>query len=168
MTWVAIVLAVLLLAGCGGKDRGTQPSSPRQGVEADRAGEPDAEGEEEGGGGLPSISRADRHAFVQIGVAIGELNVVSGLAVKHVERRRDTVVLKRLRSRVADLRPRDRQLAGLRAQVLAALDRAIRARRGARSARRSAPATLAAVARILKGLRGYQSSHPAIGAMVPD
>jgi hypothetical protein len=161
------VLAILLLAGCGGAHQKARSDSERDGQQGERAGEAGGETEEQQRA-LLSIPHADRRAFVQIGVATGDLNgAVSLLAVKGVARRSDTIALRRLRPRVASLRPRDRQLARLRVRLLGALDREIRARRNP-SARRSVAGTLATVNQISSGLKRYEASHPTIRVLVPD
>jgi hypothetical protein len=171
---IASLLAVFMLAGCGGggDHQDGQPAARDQSAEADRQA-PDRGGEIEGEGGgeagVPSVPASDRLAFVEIGAAVGELKTgASVLAVTSVVRRRDVLALRRIRPNVKAVHPRDPRLRRLRSQVLTVLDEAIRARRDAASARRAAPATLASATRILQGLRRYASSNPAIGAVAPD
>jgi hypothetical protein len=193
MAWLAALLAILFMAGCGGSDDGRQSSAePKtgasgvaeqdqggetgQGGEADRgageSGQPGGEAENEAGErerALSGIPHSDRLAFVQIGTAIGDLGTsASVIAVKGIVRGSDTVALRRLRPNVKALRPRDPQLQRLRRQVLAALDQAIRSRRTTALARRSAPALLSTGNRLAARLKAYATSHPAIGAVVPD
>jgi hypothetical protein len=159
---------IILLAGCGsassGDRSGSQPNAKQPEQAREAGGEP-----ENDASALVSIPRADQRAFVQIGVAAGDLNTsASVLSVTGIARRRDTVTLRRLRSRVASLRPRDTQLRGLRARLLASLEREIRMRRDPSRARRLVARTLAAANGISDGLKRYEASHPAIRVLVPD
>jgi hypothetical protein len=168
MAWLVAVIAIVLMAGCGGSDHATSQTN-RERAESERhGGEAENEAEEKDRA-LSSIARTDRIAFVQIGVAAGALRTAASLAeVKHVVRRRDTVVFQKLRPRVRSLQPRNRLLVQLRDQLMVDLDRAIEAGRSVQLARRSAKGTLARVDRILRGLNRYAVSHPGTQALVPD
>jgi hypothetical protein len=162
------LLAILLLAGCGGTHQKNRVASDQEGRQGERTGEARSETEELQRA-LLSIPHADRRAFIQIGIATGDLNgAASLLSVNGIVRRRDTIALRRLRPRVARLRPRDRQLARLRARLLIALDREIRARRNPSSASRYVAGILAIVHQISYGLKRYEASHPTIRALIPD
>ena len=176
--WVAGLIAISVLAGCGGSaDRsGDQSTSKSESARrpptatTDRGGKPDSGGGEEGDQqGLSAIPAADRHAFVQLGVAISELNTgASLLLVKGLERPIDRVVLRRVRPHVAALRPRDLRLRRLRLQVLRALDHAIRVRRNRHLSHGAAVALTAEARSALKLLKSYERVRPAIGGLVPD
>jgi hypothetical protein len=117
---------------------------------------------------LPSIPARDRLAFVQIGVASGEMRIGAALLAKGIERPADARALRQLRPRVASLHPRDEGLARLRNALLIALDRALEARREASPTPGGAQRTLAAADRILRGLRRYTSSNPGVRGLIPD
>ena len=153
-----IVLA--LLSGCGDGETANR----RRGSGQTAVGE-----DEEGDRALQNIPPADRLAFVQLGVAAGNLRSSAALLkVKDVLLRRDTVTLQRLRKNVESLAPRDPLLRRIRRWTLTELEQAIKARRSLTSARRSAEATLSGVDRIVGGLRAYVFVHPEVGALVPE
>jgi hypothetical protein len=171
MRYPVLVLALLLvLAGCGGGDsKGSERAATTQ-----RAGETPSKSQSEPGGeeeersGLESIPDADRHAFVRIATTTGNLSVgASVLLVRGLARQQDLDSLRRLRPEIRALRPRDAGLRALRRKLLAAIARAIEARRShptATDARRM----LTAAAQIRAGLKRYAGQHPAIGAVAPD
>ena len=174
--WVACLIAICVLAGCGGSSDRSRDQSKSQSARrppattTDRRGKPDSGGGEEGDQqGLSAIPAADRHAFVQLGVAISELNTgASLLLVKGLERPIDRFVLRRVRPHVAALRPRDLRLRRLRLQVLRALDHAIRVRRNRHLSHAAAVALTAEARSALKLLKSYERVRPAIGGLVPD
>jgi hypothetical protein len=159
MQWVAAVLVVALLSGCGADDHTSNHRGQPGGVAA----------EEEGDEALREIPPEDRLAVVQIGAAAGNLRSSAALVkLQDMVRHRDTVTLRRLKENVRKLRPRDLLLQQLRALTLSELTRAIRARRDLTSARRSVRSTLAGVDEIVQGLRAYVFIHPEVGALVPE
>jgi hypothetical protein len=70
--------------------------------------------------------------------------------------------------RLAALRPRDRQLAALRAKLRAALAAATRPVHRPGAVRRAARGALRATDLINAGLRSYAARHPATAALIPD
>jgi hypothetical protein len=160
MRWAAALLVSVLLSGCAGgaeTPHGQQRSSPR------------TQGEEEGEQALRKIPAPDRLAFVQLGVAAGNLRSIAAfMKLRNEVRPRDTLTLARLRRNVRSLEPRDRLLRRIRLWTLEELRRALDARRDREAARRSVPTTLAGVERIVSGLRAYVFVHPEIGALVPE
>jgi hypothetical protein len=161
-------VAALLLTSCGGNDARDVHSDRQPEGKAERSGEIQGETAEREKA-LSSIPSRDSLAFIQISVATGELRVgASVLSVRRSFRRRDTLALLRLRPRIEALRPVDRRLRRLRAQLLVAVNRTIEARADPSLASRLAPRTLAAADRILSGLRRYVNGHPGVGVLVPD
>jgi hypothetical protein len=174
MRWRAVVLALIVLGGCGGGDhkadtRRAQPESaakPESGAK-DRSTE-EGESEQEKGG-LSDIPVEDRRAFLQIGVASSNLRSGASLVlVKGFARPREKVTLLRLIHSVGRLRPRDPQLRRLRVETLQALGRGFRVQRGATPSRSAARAVLADADRIQQGLERYSNAKPAIGAIAPE
>ena len=159
MRAAAGLLILVLLSGCGATEGGnrTKTASPR------------ATEEEEGKAALLKIPAEDRLAFVQIGVAAGNLRSSAALIrIQNKLRPRDTAIFQALAQNVASLRPRDPLLQRLRRSTARELERAIAARRSLQAARRSVARTLAGVERITKGLRAYVFVHPEIGALLPE
>jgi hypothetical protein len=160
---IAVLVALVLLAGCGGDNRPAQ-STERHAQQASE----ESRGEEEEKGGLESIAAADRHAFVQIATAAGDLNTGASVLLVHgAARPEDTRALRRLLPLVGGLEPRDPRLRLLRTQVLHDLRRAVRLRAkhpGEQAARRM----LADAAGIRAGLKRYANAKPAIGGVAPD
>jgi hypothetical protein len=161
----AIVVALALLAGCGGADHKTATArdAQQQPASKDRGGgEGDQGGEEQDKGGLSALPLEDRRAFVQIGVASGHLRSGASLVlVKGFAPSRQRSTLLHLRKNVALLHPADPRLRRLRVETLAALARGIRAPRAARS-------MLANANRIREGLKQYSNANPAIGTIAPE
>ena len=157
-----IPIVVLLLAGCGGGDHKSNSARPAQPQSAPKDRRSEGEGEEQDKGGINQLPVEDRRAFLQIGVAAGDLSSAASLIlVKGFAPSRERSTLIRLRRSVQLLRPPDARLRRLRTQTLAALSRAIRAPRAAR-------AMLADASRIRQKLRAYSQATPAIGAIAPD
>jgi hypothetical protein len=154
----ATALAVAALAGCGSSDH--KPAAP---TSSDRGGRaPDRGAEEQDRGGVSSLPLEDRRAFLQIGAAASTLRTGGSLVlVKGFVPAGSRVTLRRLRSNVQLLKPRDPRLRRLRAETVAALSRGIRAPRAAR-------AMLADAGRLQQGLKQYSGSHPAIGTIAPE
>jgi hypothetical protein len=166
-----VLAALVFLAGCGGDHGGSAKTTSTQAAEKDRAAEPKGEagGEEGEQKGLEAIPVEDRRAYLQLGVATGELNSsASLLLVKGLERKRDLRALERLRPAVRSLRPADARLRRLRTDVLRALDRAISARRRPGLTRHDAYALLEDAHRALAELKLYSRERPAISSLTPD
>ncbi|HEX8099531.1 MAG TPA: hypothetical protein VF660_04920 [Actinomycetota bacterium] len=161
MRAAAAVLALVLLCGCSGTTRGRNRTNA--------AAPSGTAGEEEGKAALNKIPAQDRLAFVQIGVAAGNLRSSAALIrIQNKVPESDTTTFRALARNVASLHPRDPLLQRLRRWTARELKRAIEARRSLRAARRSVATTLAGVDRITEGLRAYVFVHPEIGALVPD
>lgn len=149
------LLAVLLLAGCGGAGREQAQHTARP------APAPAPQGREE----AAPAGGADEDAFFQLASAAGALSRRASVVVVAGERRAaDVSTLPLLRRRVAGLHPADAGLAGLRRRLLVALDAAIRARLAPHSAR----AALVAADAVVRGLDAYSQRHPAVAGLVPD
>jgi hypothetical protein len=171
----AVVLALIVLGGCGGGDH--KADTPRH-AQPESAAKPDSgakdRGAEEGGeeqekGGLADIPVEDRRAFLQIGVASSNLRSGASLVlVKGFARPREKVTLLRLIHGVGRLRPHDPRLRRLRVETLQALGRGFRAQRGGAPSRSAARAVLADADRIQQGLERYSNAKPAIGAIAPE
>jgi hypothetical protein len=165
---IAVLLVLLLLAGCGGSDNKTstaerQPQQEQANKET--GGDPGEEGEKSG---LDAIAAADRHAFVQIATATSDLSTGASVLLVHgAVRPQDGRALRQVLPLVADLKPRDRQLRRLRAQLMGDLRRAIRLRSDHPDAG-AARAMLADAAAIRAGLKRYSNANPAIGGVAPD
>ena len=160
MRAAAGLLVLVLLSGCGGTNGGnrTGAASPSR-----------TAGEEEGRAALLKIPGEDRLAFVQIGVAAGNLRSSAALIrIQNRLRPSDMATFRALARNVESLRPRDPLLQRLRRWTARELKRAIAARRTLQAARRSVATTLAGVERITKGLRAYVFVHPEIGTIVPE
>jgi hypothetical protein len=164
---LVICVAFIVLGGCGGGDS-KKSAVHRETTSSASAPEPEAGGEEEERGGLEAIAAADRHAFVQIAIATGDLSTGASVLLVHgVARPQDLRTLRRLRPQIAALSPRDARLKALRRELLGALRRGIAARTG-RPTATDARAILADAASIRAGLKRYSTDHPAIGAIAPD
>lgn len=168
MSLCALVAGSLFaLAGCGGGS----PSSEHRETTREAAAPPSESqtgGEEQDRGGLESIAAADRHAFVQIAIATGDLNTGASVLLVHgIARPQDLRTLRRLVPQVAKLAPRDAGLGALRRELLGALRQAISAR-AHRPGAQDARAMLADAAKLRAGLKRYSGAHPAIGAVAPD
>lgn len=166
-----VLLVVPAYSGCGNGD-GHPTGTDRSRASADTHGENrggEEGGEEEGDQALGAIAAADRRAFVQIAIAAGDLRGIAAVrAAGHPRQGRDLVVLRTLRRNVAGLASRDARLVELRSETVAALRQAIESYRRPGTDSRGTRATLAAVTRITRDLKRYETSHPAIQALVPD
>jgi hypothetical protein len=162
------LVGIILLAGCGGAAKDDRSSSQPNARQPEQARKVSGETENDTAA-LRAIPRADRHAFVQIAVATGDLNTAASvLSITGIARRRDAIALRRLRSRVLQLHPRAAALRRLRGRLLTLLETEIRARRSPSVARRSVTRTLAGANEISDSLKRYEASHPAIRVLVPD
>jgi hypothetical protein len=145
------------LVGCGDGGSATR-NAERQHVEGGASQTRSAE-----------IPPADRAAFYGIATVSGSLRLSAApVALGQTNRLRDREELVTARRQVAALRPRDRQLARLRAKLWVALAGAIRPVHGPGAARQAARRTLRATDDINAGLRIYAARHPATAALIPD
>src|SRR5690242_333018 len=157
-----IPIALVLVAGCGGGEHKSSSTRPVQQQSTSHDGGSESEGEEQDKGGADALPVEDRRAFLQIGVAAGNLSSAASLIlVKGFAPSRERSTLVRLRRSVQLLRPPDARLRRVRLDTLQALGRTIRAPRAAK-------AMLADAARIRAELKAYSKAKPAIGAIAPD
>jgi hypothetical protein len=161
---VAALVVLVLFAGCGGNDTKSR-TAERQPQQATK----DSGGGEEGDqNGLDSIAAADRHAFVQIATATSDLSTGASVLLVHgAVRPQDTRALRLVLPLVVELKPRDRRLRRLRAQLTTYLRRAIRIRSN-HPGDQDARAMLADAAAIRAGLKRYSDATPAIAGVAPD
>jgi hypothetical protein len=117
----------------------------------------------------PRLPRADEDAFIVIARASGSLRAgTAAVALGKAERISGRASMANARVLVADIRPRDAQLARLGRQIDQALRSALMAAVDPRSQRAAAKAALAATDAVNRGLRRYADRHPAVALLVPD
>jgi hypothetical protein len=115
------------------------------------------------------IPKVDRTAFYEIATVSGSLRLSAApVALGQTDRPTNRAELAAARSRVAALRPRDRQLSTLRAKLRAALAIDLRPVHGLAAIRQAARRALHATDVINAGLRSYSARHPATAALIPD
>jgi len=115
------------------------------------------------------IPHADRTAFYEIATVSGSLRLSAApVALGQTDRPTNRAELAAARSRVAALRPRDRQLSTLRAKLRAALAIDLRPVHGLAAIRQAARRALHATDVINAGLRSYAARHPATAALIPE
>ena len=148
------MLAVQLL-GCGGGGGGKPETGPTP--------------EESDSSAAQALPAPDRVAYYGIATGSGTLRATAApLALGYAGARWHPASLRPTRSRVQALQPRDRLLVRLKANLLAALSRAIAPSRGAKGPRRAARDALLDTDAINSGLRTYVRRHPQAAALVPD
>jgi hypothetical protein len=145
------------LLGCGDGGSATR-NGERQHVEGGASQRRSAE--------IPNV---DRTAFYEIATVSGSLRLSAApVALGQTDRPPASQELVTARHRLAALRPRDRQLARLRAKLRAALAVALRPVHGLGAVRQAARKALHATDVINAGLRSYAARHPATAALVPE
>jgi len=154
----ALVLASLVLPGCGG-------SSNKAGQHREETGERRPAAESEAGErGATQIPGSDREAFIAIGTASGAVRARAALdAEGRRERPGARSSTARARQILVQAHPRNTELVRLRRQTLTAVDAA-----SGLPERRTARSLLALTDMINVGLREYAQRHPAIGGVIPD